>query len=316
MQGPGEKLTPAGRQLRSAEFCLSLKPWIWLKYVLGSKHKAGSPSFNDFLLLSKEYLLCFLCIWPGMAVYQILIHFLSKSIHFLTKRNVVSYSQENINSRTSSGRHSNFCSLSIYPAGYICIYSRDSTALPLGATAAGPWACYSLKEAAAQILCINLYNCTNSARLLPIYSDQGCGPIFSSYLLRAEEQNSPLKLGGEVRKALNDSWPFQQVDITASLASKNHHSASDVVRCVNKAPLELQPLHHPLGHREFGKATARLACPHQHIQAIGKPSTKPLPKARLKLAPETGLLPKPFWQPRLNGEFRQSSKFIKNYNLY
>lgn len=124
---------------------------LTFQYVLCSKYKSGSPSFYNFQLLSKEHLECllhFLCICPGMAVYQILIHFPNKSIHFLIKRNAVSYSQQN--EQPHSGQQSNF----FFFKHKSCIFYSDLKQhySSIVSTSTGTWAWYSQKETRAQIL--------------------------------------------------------------------------------------------------------------------------------------------------------------------
>lgn len=137
-----------------------------------------------------------------MAVYQILIHFLSKSVHFLIKRNAFSYSQQNINSHTSAQQHSIFFSLSIYPAGWILTW--NSTTLPIGATPAGTWACYSLKEARAQILThyklVQLHQfCKSAANLQWL----GMWPNIFQLLTESRRATQPLRTG---RRSQSFAW--------------------------------------------------------------------------------------------------------------
>lgn len=79
--------------------------WGQLSFVCHRSHESDLSICSElkvynFLLLSKEHIEClllFLCIYPGMPVYQTLIHLLNKSIHFLIKRKAISYSQQNTN---------------------------------------------------------------------------------------------------------------------------------------------------------------------------------------------------------------------------
>lgn len=158
-----------------------------------------------------------------MAVYQILINFLSKSVPFLIKRNAVPYSQQNINSHTSLGQHSNFFSLSIYPAGWILTW--NSTTLPIGPTPAGTWACYSPKEARAQILTwyklVQLHQfCRSAANLQRL----GMWPNIFQLLTESRRATHPLTAG---RRSQSFAWFL-------TLSASRHYSMAGFQKLPHK----------------------------------------------------------------------------------
>ena len=170
------------------------------------------------------------------------------------------------NSHASSGQHSNFFSLSIYPAGWILTW--NSTTLPIGATPASTWACCSLKEARTQILTryklVQLHQfCRSAANLQWL----GMWPNTCQLLTESRRATQPLTAERRGSKLCMILDPFSKPTLQQGWLPKTTrvpHGTShpDLARCVNKAPLEPQPLHHLLGHnREFGKATACLAYP-------------------------------------------------------
>lgn len=106
---------------------------------------------------------------------------------------------------------------------------------------------------------------------------------FPATSLEVEEQHSPLELDGGV-KALHDSWPLHQANITARLAI-----FQKMPQCLWHIPLWaagtrlLLNIRHCISFWDPKENLANLAYPN----AMDKHSTKPLPKAHLKLVPKT-----------------------------